>query len=100
MRYPERADTSGVRIASAMRTCIHAIDTTRPITAAICAFWDHPGWTWANSEPAFQNLDMGGYNYQWKEYLPDHTKFPQRIMMGTESVPKEAYENWQQVKQK
>jgi beta-galactosidase len=94
----ERSDTSGVRIASVMRNCIHEIDTTRPITAAVCAFWDHPGWTWANSAPAFQNLDIGGYNYQWREYLPDHTKFPQRIMMGTESVPMEAYENWQQVK--
>jgi beta-galactosidase len=93
----ERSDSSGVRIASEMRGCIREIDTTRPVTAAICEYWDHPGWTWQNSMPAFQNLDVGGYNYQWKQYGPDHTKFPHRIMMGTESVPKEAYENWQQV---
>ncbi len=94
---PERADTSGERIARKMRECILAIETSRPITAAICGFWDHPAWTWANSASAFKSLDIGGYNYQWKEYEPDHIKFPNRIMMGTESVPKEAFQNWQQV---
>jgi beta-galactosidase len=39
-------------------------------------------------------LDVGGYNYQWWEYENDHVKFPNRIMMGTESVPKEAFQNW------
>lgn len=42
-------------------------------------------------------LDVGGYNYQWKEYESDHAKYPRRVMMGTESFPIEAFENWQQV---
>ena len=29
----------------------------------------------------------------------DHAKYPQRIMMGTEVFPLEAFENWQQVEQ-
>jgi beta-galactosidase len=94
----ERADPSGVEIAGKLVEVIRDYDTTRPITAAICHFWDHPGRTWEQTAPAFQHLDIGGYNYQWKSYEPDHQKFPERIMMGTESFPIEAWENWQLVK--
>ncbi len=93
----ERADTSGQRIAKQLVKAVKELDNTRPITAAICMFWDHPGMDWSDSEPAFTNLDLGGYNYQWREYENDHEKFPDRIMAGTESFPIEAFENWQQV---
>jgi beta-galactosidase len=74
------------------------MDTTRFFTNAICEFWDHQGRTWKATAPAFELLTVGGYNYQWKQYEPDHKEFPQRIMMGTESVPMDAFENWQLVK--
>jgi beta-galactosidase len=93
----ERADTSGQRIAKQLVKAVKELDNTRPITAAICMFWDHPGMDWSDSEPAFTNLDLCGYNYQWREYENDHEKFPDRIMAGTESFPIEAFENWQQV---
>jgi beta-galactosidase len=32
-------------------------------------------------------------------YESDHNKYPERVMMGTESYPLEAFENWQQVKE-
>ncbi|HKK43777.1 MAG TPA: glycoside hydrolase family 2 TIM barrel-domain containing protein [Bacteroidales bacterium] len=93
----ERADTSGQRIARQMIKVVKDLDDTRPVTAAICGFWDHPGLKWNSTEPAFAYLYLGGYNYQWREYESDHKKFPERIMMGTESVPMEAYDNWEQV---
>jgi beta-galactosidase len=93
----ERADTSGQRIAKNLSETVKALDNTRPITAAICMFWDHPGMDWTASPPAFAHLDIGGYNYQWGEYENDHKKFPERIMMGTESFPVYAFENWQHV---
>ncbi|HYW94294.1 MAG TPA: glycoside hydrolase family 2 TIM barrel-domain containing protein [Bacteroidales bacterium] len=96
----ERSDSSGVAIAKNMIREIHSIDTTRPVTAAICGFWDNPGREWDYSEHAFSVLDVGGYNYQWQNYVNDHERFPERIMVGTESVPKEAFENWQLVKEK
>jgi len=43
---------------------------------------------------AFALLDAGGYNYQMSEYENDHKLFPDRIMLGTESFPLEALENW------
>jgi beta-galactosidase len=93
----ERADSSGLRIAKQLRDAVKRLDATRPVTEAICAFWDHPGYKWDTTAAAFALLDVGGYNYQWREYQSDHAKYPERIMMGTESFPAEAYENWQQV---
>lgn len=93
----ERADAPGLAIAAHLIAEIKRLDNTRPITEAICHFWDHPGYKWDTTAAAFALLNVGGYNYQWKEYEPDHKKFPQRIMMGTESVPKEAFDNWKLV---
>jgi len=93
----ERGDTSGIRIAKNQIAFIQQLDTTRFFTNAICEFWDHPGMQWEATEPAFELLTVGGYNYQWQKYEPDHRKFPNRIMMGTESVPMDAFENWQLV---
>ena len=94
----ERADTSGQRIAGQLIKVVKSLDNSRPVTAAICFFWDHPGTDWSASEKAFASLDVGGYNYVWREYENDHKKYPDRIMAGTESFPIEAFENWQQVK--
>lgn len=94
---PERADTSGVRIGKAMIDFIKTLDDTRPFTNAVCEFWDNPGWQWERTAAAFEILDVGGYNYQYLRYEGDHEKYPQRIMMGTESVPKDAYGNWEMV---
>lgn len=93
----ERADPSGVEIGRRLIEATRRMDPFRPVTAAICHFWDHPGRPWSDTAKAFEILDVGGYNYQWKEYEPDHQKYPQRIMVGTESYPKEAFENWQAV---
>ena len=95
---PERADSSGLVWADKLYEAIKAKDDTRPVTEAICSFWDHPGRSWKDTAPAFALLDIGGYNYQWRQYEPDHEAFPSRIMAGTESVPQEAFENWQEVK--
>lgn len=93
----ERADPKGLEIGRNLIDTVKSLDPTRPVTEAICSFWDHPGRPWSSTAPAFALLDVGGYNYQWKQYEPDHKTFPERVMMGTESVPMEALENWDQV---
>ncbi|GAB3538096.1 glycoside hydrolase family 2 TIM barrel-domain containing protein [Pontibacter brevis] len=95
----ERADSSGVRIAKELAELCHSIDPTRPVTAGISGFWDHPGRTWDETAPAFRYLGVHGYNYSWKEYEADHLKYPDRVMAGTETFPREAFINWQQAKQ-
>lgn len=93
----ERADTSGLIITKQLSDEVHRLDPTRPVTAAICEFWDHKGRPWSATAPAFSLLDIGGYNYQYLRYESDHAEFPDRIMVGTESVAKDAFGNWKQV---
>ncbi len=93
----ERADSSGLEITKKLSAIIKNIDTSRPVTAAICAFWDRKGKTWEYAQPALDLLDVAGYNYLWREYENDHRIAPARLMIGTESFPKEAFENWQMV---
>ncbi len=91
----ERADSSGLAIAQMLKEKVKSLDNTRPVTQAVCSFWDNPKLTWEDTEPIFDQMDVHGYNYQWEQYEPDHEKFPERVMIGTESLPLEAFENWQ-----
>ncbi|QGY44179.1 DUF4982 domain-containing protein [Maribellus comscasis] len=93
----ERADSSGLEIANNLKEKILLLDKTRPVTQAICHFWDQPGRDWEDTAPAFSQMDVHGYNYRWNDYESDHKKYPERIMIGTESFPLEALENWQMV---
>lgn len=93
----ERADQSGLEIAARLIEKVKEFDDTRPVTQGICSFWDNPGKIWKDTEPAFALLDVHGYNYQWQQYEADHAGFSERVMIGTESVAKEAFENWEMV---
>ncbi len=93
----ERADESGYGIARQLSDEVRRLDPTRPVTEAICGFWDHPGRQWSDTEKAFSFLDVGGYNYQNGQYERDHQKFPNRIIVGTESYPNAIAEIWRVV---
>ncbi len=90
----ERADSSGIEIARRLKQIVYSHDKTRPVTAAINTFWDRPQYTWKDSERAFRNLDVSGYNYAWGEYENDHKAFPGRIIFGSESTAREASLHW------
>lgn len=94
----ERVDSLGLAIEKELVAEVKRLDGTRPVTEAICSFYDHPNYKWETTIPAFAMLDVGGYNYMRSEYESDHQKHPERVMMGTESFAKEAYEYWQLVK--
>jgi beta-galactosidase len=93
----ERADPAGLEITKKLKAAAGKLDPSRPVTEAVNEFWDHPGRPWAATAPAFELLDVGGYNYMWWEYENDHKLFPHRVMMGTESVPQHVFQNWQLV---
>jgi len=82
----------GVEIARKLAERVRADDPTRPITSAINGSWDGRGWEMMDDVYAI--LGVGGYNYQWQQYQSDHQRHPQRMMVGTESFPLEAFENW------
>lgn len=88
---PEQYGTSGCyETAKRLSSFIRTIDITRPITQAINGVG-------RNTDKTFEPLDIAGYNYDFQKYEEDHKLFPDRVMMGTETVPKSAYENWSKV---
>ena len=90
----ERAEPRGVEIGNRLAAAAHKLDPTRKVTAAICEPYDHPKQTWDDMQPAFTYLDVAGYNYRLDKYQSDHTKYPDRVMVGTESYPGAVYQNW------
>ena len=50
------------------------------------------------TEEAFATLDIGGYNYATSRYEMDGKPHPNRLIVGSETLPKSLYANWQLVK--
>ena len=91
----ERADAKGEEIAEKLVSAIKQYDDSRFTTAGVNWFWDNPHYQWeTDSERAFRNIDIAGYNYAWDKYENDHATHPKRIMYGSESYPKDAAINW------
>ena len=94
----ERGDSSGLYLTKVLSDKVRSMDSTRPVTAGICGFWEFPGRPWEDTAPAFELLDIAGYNYQWQRYEEDHAEFPERMILGSESFALEVYDNWRLVK--
>jgi beta-galactosidase len=90
----ERADPEGLEITNKLVSTVKKFDTTRPVTEAINGFSGVFGGkhtSWDDSAPAFALLDIAGYNYMWKEWEKDHQKYPNRVVMTTESSAIDMY---------
>ena len=86
----ERKDIRVVYTARQMKKAIHELDTTRPVTEALCA-WDSD---WEIYDPHAEVLDVAGYNYMIFKHAGDHERDPKRIIWQTESYPRDAFRNW------
>jgi beta-galactosidase len=93
----ERADSSGVEIVQKLKAKVNEFDQTRPVTQAVCSLWEFKDRPWEDNDAAFEPLDVHGYNYNYGKYESDFSRFPNRIIIGTESFPVEAFGNWQMV---
>ncbi len=80
----------GVETGRMQADYVRALDPTRPITSAVNNI--SPA-----KDPYFALLDVGGYNYARNRYVEDHKRFPDRIMVATESFPLEAFDYWMAV---
>ena len=96
----QRDDPRGQEIAKTICKVIKSEDTTRPTILANCDYWDQPGKTWdKDSYRAFENVDLGGYNYGTQFYEKDHAKYPERIIVGTENYPSAIGGTWKFVEE-
>lgn len=49
------------------------------------------------TEEAFAQVDIAGYNYATCRYVPDGKAYPNRIIVGSETYPKDLDVNWELV---
>lgn len=50
------------------------------------------------TEAAIAALDIGGYNYAASRYEKEPSLHPERVIVGSETLPKSLFHNWQMVK--
>ena len=89
----ERKDIRVITTARQLKQAITEIDDTRPVTEALCS-WDSD---WEIYDPHADVLDVVGYNYMIHKHKGDHQRDPKRVMLQTESYPRDAFKNWQLV---
>ena len=86
----ERKDIRVITTARQLKQAILEQDDTRPVTEALCS-WDSD---WEIYDPHAEVLDVVGYNYMIHKHASDHQRDPRRVMLQTESYPRDAYQNW------
>jgi len=94
---PNRQTPEVIEVAKKLRNLIKGIDPSRAVTAAVNDLKP-------DKDPYFAVLDVSGYNYaaggdhlKANIYEEDHVRIPERIMVGTESYPLEAFQSWMDV---
>ena len=91
----ERKRIEVVRTAHRMASLCRKLDELhRPVTSAL-ASWDSD---WDIYDPLAAEHDIVGYNYLIHYAESDHERKPGRLMMQTESYPRDAWKNYLQVK--
>jgi beta-galactosidase len=68
-----------VTCAEPLVAAAHALDRTRPVTAALASI------VMSNAVGLPEKLDVVGYNYQEADYAADHARHPQRVIFGSEN---------------
>ncbi|MGY5356022.1 glycoside hydrolase family 2 TIM barrel-domain containing protein [Wenyingzhuangia sp. IMCC45467] len=86
----ERTKPEAVETAKMLANAVRHLDTTRPVTSAMTTW----GQGWEIFDPLMAQHDVAGYNYQLHRAESDHQRVPSRIIVQTESYPKDAFENW------
>lgn len=89
----ERKEPQAVETAKMLAKAIKKIDTTRPVTSAMTT-WDKE---WEIFDPLMAAHDVCGYNYQLHRAEADHQRVPSRVIVHTESYPRDAFTNWKLV---
>lgn len=112
---PEKGGLSnGYRIAAELADAIRSLDSTRPVTHALCGFWDKREWAkregetngygadrldfWADrTKITADTLEIAGCNYMEDRVDRDLIRFPERLILITESFPIRSYGTVKQV---
>jgi beta-galactosidase len=83
----EYMQPSGAELSKMQADYVRQLDPTRPVTSAIGGMRDE-------ADPFLAPLDVAGYNYAYPLYVRDHGRHPMRVILGTESWPLFAFDQW------
>jgi beta-galactosidase len=86
----ERGDPEAVETAKMLANAVKITDPTRPVTSAIV----DNGKEWSIFDKLMAAHDVAGYNYHLHSAPADHERVPSRIIVQTESYPRDAFANW------
>jgi beta-galactosidase len=99
---PARSSPEGVEWEWKLANTVHRLDPTRPVTAALNGVLGpmlkaseataRPGHAGEADNASAIFLDVVGYNYRLEDFERDHAAHPQRIVYGSETFPREAYD--------
>lgn len=87
---PERGTPAALQTAEMLISSVKKMDTTRPVTSAIV----ENGKDWGVMDSLMAVHDVAGYNYHLFAAPTDHQRVPSRMIVQTESYPKDAFVNW------
>lgn len=91
----ERKKPEAIETARMFANAIKKIDISRPVTSAMTT-WDKD---WEIFDSLMVEHDVCGYNYQLHRAPSDYQRVPSRIIVQTESYPKDAFANWKLVQE-
>jgi beta-galactosidase len=92
---PERDKPEAVETARMLISAIKRIDNSRPVTSAVVDW----GKEWDFFDPLFAVHGVAGYNYHLNSAPDDHKRVPSRVIVQTESYPRDAFANWKIVQE-
>jgi beta-galactosidase len=86
----ERKEIQVITTARKLAGLCRELDPTRPVTSALCS-WDRD---WEIYDPLAEEFEIAGYNYMIHKHAGDHERDPERVIVQTESYPRDAFSNW------
>lgn len=111
--YERDGRSEGYQYSIMLSNFVRSLDSTRAVTNALQNITEDPTLTGleANASTSSKDydywgelsfdyvkpLDVVGYNYLLERYKSDLDKFPDRVICGTESFPKDIFDYWSAV---
>ena len=89
----ERSEPFAAETTRQMHELIDRLDGTRPVTQALC-LW---GEKWEDQDAMAAALDVVGYNYLEHFTESDHARLPERVIVYTETYPKDVAMVWNRI---
>ena len=92
----ERTSPWAAEQAERMDKAVKEIDPSRPVLEALCS-WHGEG-EWVAQDAMAGKLDIVGYNYMEHMTEGDHERCPGRVIVYTETYPRDATNTWRRIK--